>query len=199
MSVPANIPEIASIRRKTEEIFGSSLQTHNSFISLADAIDRALREHVSESTLERLWGYSTRSADAVSVRTLDVLARYCGFPSWKAYTESNKDAVESEEFRRDGLSLEELRPGDCLSIGWLPDRMVTLRLGDDNRFTVVDSVNSSLRHGDSFVCSWFQLGRPLYLDHFRRKGADEEGRYVAGERNGLTTIEKISEKLLQKD
>lgn len=194
MSIRANIPEIAAIKRKTEEVFGASLQTHNSFIALADSIDRALREHVSESTLERLWGYSTRSAEAVSLRTLDVLARYCGFPSWKVFTESEKGPVESEEFPKDGISLEELRPGDCLSLGWLPDRRVTLRLGEDRRFTVVESVNSSLRPGDSFACCWFQLGRPLYLDHFRRLGTSGEARYVAGERNGLTTIEKLSGK-----
>ena len=189
MSVQANIPEITAVKRRVEEVFGSSLQTHNAFIALADAIDRALREHVSESTLERLWGYSTRSVDAVSVRTLDVLARYCGFASWKAFTESIKGAVESEEFLRGGISLEELHPGDCIRLGWLPDRLVSLCLGEDKRFTVVESVNSSLCPGDSFVCSWFQLGRPIYLDHFRHNGISNEARYVAGERSGLTTLE----------
>lgn len=188
MSVPVNIPEITALKRRTEEVFGGSLQTHNAFIALADSIDRALREHVSESTLERLWGYSTRGANAVSLRTLDVLSRYCGAASWKAFMEVNKGNVESEEFQREGLSTEDLQPGDCLILGWLPDRLVTIHLDDDRRFLVTESVNSSLQQGDSFVCGWFQLGRPLYLDHFRRCGSRKETRYVAGERAGLTTL-----------
>lgn len=191
MSVKANIPEITALKGRVEEVFGASLQTHNSFIALADAIDRALREHVSESTLERLWGYSTRSAEAISLRTLDVLSRYCGFASWKAFKQENKGAVESEEFTRGGISAQDLQPGERLRLGWLPDRMITVCLGTGGRFTVEESVNSGLKPGDSFVCGWFQTGRPLYLDHFRRAGSEEETRYVAGERSGLTVLERI--------
>ncbi|MBO4434268.1 MAG: hypothetical protein J5769_02300 [Bacteroidales bacterium] len=53
-------------------------------------------------------------------------------------------------------------------------------------------MNSSLRPGDSFVCKLIQLGRPLYMDHFRRNGSSEESCYVAGERSGLTTLTIIS-------
>lgn len=194
MSVPVNNPEIAAIKRRTEEVFGGSLKTHNAFIALADAIDRTLREHVSESTLERLWGYSTRGAEAVSLRTLDVIARYCGYATWKAFTESNRAMVESEEFRREGISTEDLLPGDSLRLGWLPDRLVTVCLAADRRFIVTESINSSLRPGDSFICGWFQPGRSLYLDHFRRCGSTEETRYVAGERSGLTTLVRVSTK-----
>ena len=174
-----------------EGIFGGSLNTHNAFISLADAIDKALREHVSESTLERLWGYSTREVDAISVRTLDVLSRYCGFATWKSFSESLKGERESEEFSREGIA-DDLHPGQILQLGWLPNRLVSVRLEADGRYVVVESHNSSLRPGDSFVCKLFQLGRPLYMDHFRRNGSTEESCYVAGERSGLTTLSIIS-------
>ncbi|MBR4775497.1 MAG: hypothetical protein IK008_05320 [Bacteroidales bacterium] len=190
MSIRANIPEIIVLKHRVEEVFGDSLQTHNAFISLADRIERALREHVSESTLERLWGYSTRGADAISVRTLDVLARYCGAANWKAFAD---DLSDSEEFPREGISADSLQPGDRLRLGWLPNRLVTIQLCKDGRFAVVTSLNSSLRHGDSFTCQWFQLGRPLYLDHFRRNGSIEEARYVAGETSGLTTLEWVED------
>lgn len=186
MSIRVNTPEIAALKARVQDVFGDSLQTHNAFIALADSVERALHEHMSESTLERLWGYSTRGTDAVSVHTLDVLARYCGRPNWKAFAES---LSESEEFPREGISANSLQSGDRLRLGWLPDRLVTVRLGEDGRFTVETSLNSSLRPGDSFVCLWFQLGRPLYLDHFRRNGSTEEARYVAGERSGLTILE----------
>lgn len=191
MSVPANIPQIVSLKRRVEDVFGATLQTHNAFIALADAIERALREHVSESTLERLWAYSTRVADAVSVRTLDVLARYCGFQTWDAFTEADKGAAESEEFPRGGIQSDDLMPGEILKLGWLPDRLITLRKEANGRFTVIDSINSGLKPGDSFECCWFQKGRPLYMDRFRRCGSMEEIRYVAGERSGLTTLGRI--------
>ena len=191
MSVSANIPEITALRRRVEEVSGASLQTHNAFIALSESIDRALREHISESTLERLWGYSTRGAAAVSVRTLDVLARYCGSAGWDAFKADLKGLSESEEFASEGIAASSLHVGDQLQLGWLPDRLVSVRLESDGRFVIVDSLNSSLQPGDSFECAWFQQGRPLYLDHFRRAGSDSESRYVAGERSGLTTIIRL--------
>lgn len=191
MSISLNIPEISALKSRVEGVFGASLQTHNAFIALADAIDKALREHVSESTLERLWRYSTRGVDAISVRTLDVLSRFCGFPTWKSFTESLKDERESEEFACDGIA-DDLYPGQILKLGWLPNRLISVRLEADGRYVVVESHNSSLRPGDSFVCNLFQLGRPLYMDRFRRNGSSEESCYVAGERSGLTTLAIIS-------
>ena len=100
---------------------------------------------------------------------------------------------ESEEFIREGISADSLQPGDHLRLGWLPNRLITVQLADDGRFTVEESVNSSLRPGDSFTCQWFQMGRPLYLDHFRRNGSSDEARYVAGERSGLTVLEWVED------
>ena len=60
MSIRVNTPEIAALKARVQDVFGDSLQTHNAFIALADSVERALHEHMSESTLERLWGYSTR-------------------------------------------------------------------------------------------------------------------------------------------
>lgn len=188
MSVSANIPEITALRRRVEEVFGASLQTHNSFISLSEAIEKTLREHISESTLERLWGYSTRESSAISLRTMDVMARYCGDAGWDAFKAGLRGNVESEEFVSEGIPTASLSAGDQLQLGWLPDRLVTVRLESGGRFVIVESLNSSLQPGDSFECTWFQVGRPLYLDHFRRAGSDSDSRYVAGERSGLTTV-----------
>lgn len=74
MSVSVNIPEVTVLRTKVEDAYGKPLETHNAFILLVDAIEARVREHLSESTLERMWGYSTREADAISLRTLNVLS-----------------------------------------------------------------------------------------------------------------------------
>ena len=191
MSIPSYLPEITALKGRVEEVFGASLETHNSFIALGDAIEKQTREHVSESTLERIWGYSTRAAEAISVRSLDVLSRYTGYATWSAFKDAQKGNCESEEFPREGLSSSEILVGQRLRLGWLPNRLVTVRRETDGRFTVEESLNSSLRPGDSFECAWFQKGRPLYLDRFRRVDSNNETRYVAGERSGLTTLELI--------
>jgi len=193
MSVSVNIPEISALRGRVEEVFGQSLQTHNSFLTLVDAVEAALREHLSESTLERLWGYSTRGADAVSLRTLDVLSRYVGSSSWKDFCGGLKASspVESEEFSGESIVSTRLNPGSRLQLGWLPDRLVTVTYIGHNRFVVEESLNSSLQPGDSFECIQIQVGRPLYLDRFRRAGSTAESRYVAGERHGLTSVKAI--------
>ena len=190
MSVSVNIPEITALRSKVEEKYGEPLETHNGFILLVGAIEAEVREHVSESTLERMWGYSTREAAYISLRTLNVLSRYVGASSWKGFCEDLKTSsqVESEEFSGDSIVTAALSAGKRLQLGWLPNRMITVEYRGMNRFVVIESLNSSLRPGDSFECLQIQVGRPLYLDRFRRTGADGEARYVAGERSGLTLV-----------
>ena len=193
MSVSVNIPEITALRGCVESTYGHTLQTHNAFISLVDAIGATLHEHLSESTLERLWGYSTREVGAISLRTLDVLSRYVGKASWKDFCQGLKASspVESEEFSGESVVSMRLKPGTRLQLGWLPDRLVTVTYIGQNRFVVEESLNSSLKPGDSFECLQLQAGRPLYLDRFRRAGSQEEARYVAGERNGLTLVKEL--------
>ena len=105
MSVSVNIPEITALRSKVEAKYGEPLETHNGFILLVGAIEAEVREHVSESTLERMWGYSTREAASISLRTLNVLSRYVGEASWKGFCEELKTSslVESEEFSGDSI------------------------------------------------------------------------------------------------
>ena len=193
MSVSVNIPEITALRSKVEEKYGEPLETHNGFILLVGAIEVEVREHVSESTLERMWGYSTREAAYISLRTLNVLSRYVGASSWKGFCEDLKTSsqVESEEFSGDSIVTAALAAGKRLQLGWLPDRIITIEYLGKNRFVVIESFNSSLRSGDSFECLQIQVGRPLYLDRFRRAEANGEARYVAGERSGLTLVKLL--------
>lgn len=187
MSVSVNIPEIVVLRSRVEDQFGKPLETHNSFILLVDSIESQVREHLSESTLERMWGYSTREADAVSLRTLNVLSRYVGSSSWKGFCADLKalSPIESEEFSGDSIISSGLQLGARLQLGWLPDRIIELEYQGNNRYVVKKSQNSSLKPGDSFECLQIQVGRPLYMDRFRRAGSESETRYVAGEKSGI--------------
>lgn len=193
MSVRVNIPEITFLRTKVEEKYGKPIETHNDFISLVGEIEAGLREHISESTLERMWGYSTRGANAISIRTLNVLSCYVGSTCWKGFCADLKEAsnIESEEFSGDSIVTTKLEAGTRLQLGWLPDRIITVEYLGLNRFVVIESMNSSLQPGDSFECLQIQAGHPLYLDRFRRAQSQNEARYIAGERSGLTLVKVL--------
>ena len=195
MSIQANIPEIAALRREVENKYGTPLHTHAHFVSLTEAIEVALREHISPTTLERVWGYSTRHYDTVSRRTLDVLARYTDKESWDSYCNYLKqmNGTESDFFTDGLLSVSTLSIGTRLRLGWQPDRMCEVRYMGDYRFVVEQVRNGSLQVGDTFACLQFQLGKMLYMDCFKRANEDskEEQRYAVGRENGLTILEII--------
>lgn len=176
-----------------ENVFGEPLQTHNAFINLVGSIESSLSDHMSESTLERLWGYSTRSCDAVSMRTLNVLAKYVGAASWNDFCRCHKEnsVRESEEITGEFIDVSTLVPGTVLRLGWMPDRIIEIRYLGNYRFTVLKSVNSNIVPGDSFSCIHIKMGRELYLDKYARN-SDSEVSYVVGQSNGITTAEIIA-------
>lgn len=196
MSIQANIPQIAALRREVENRLGRPLHTHADFVSLTETIEVTLHEHISPTTLERVWGYSTRHYDKVSRRTLDVLARYIGANGWDDYVGRLRCTAgrESEEFTNDILNVSSLAVGTRLLIGWQPDRLCEIRYLGDYRFVVERVENSALRVGDSFSCLQFQLGKELYMDCFQRAGdpSEENARYAVGQSHGLTTLRNLN-------
>ncbi len=193
MNIKSDIPQVVALRNCVERKLGGRLTVHSQFVALVDEIERQLHEHVSETTLERVWGYSTRGYATVSLRTLDVLARLTGYDGWESFCRGLKieSGCESEMFPCDGIVSAELAVGTRLRIGWLPDRMCVVRYLGDNRFVAEETENSSIRPGDTFSCLQFQHGREMYFDCFCRAGVPDGngGRYVVGQRNGLTTLE----------
>lgn len=197
MSIQANIPEIAALRREVENKYGTPLHTHAHFVSLTEAIEVALREHISPTTLERVWGYSTRHYDTVSRRTLDVLANYIEKNNWESFCIylRQTSATESDFFTDGIISVSSLAIGTRLRLGWQPDRMCEVRYMGDYRFVVEQARNGSLQVGDTFACLQFQLGKVMYMDCFQRAGDSptDNMRYAVGRENGLTLLEFITE------
>ena len=192
MSIQANIPEIAALRREVESRFTRPLHTHADFVLLTEAIEEALHEHLSPTTLERVWGYSTRHYDTVSRRTLDVLARYAERESWDSYCNYLKHTADTEsDFFTEGIvDVSSLTVGTCLRLGWQPDRVCEVRYLGDYRFIVESVTNGSLCAGDTFSCLQFQRGKPLYMDCFERESepTGQSQRYAVGRENGLTLL-----------
>lgn len=192
MALNTNLPQISLLRKRCELIYDGNLRVHSDFEGLRDSIFSKNREHISETTLERLWGYSTRGKNSVSFRTADVICRYCGFAGWTDFCDSlpQEASSESDYFDFDSICAEDLEPGERLKIGWQPDRICEIRYLGDNRFVAEKTINAKLQPGDTFTAAQFQLHTPLYLDNLTSAAGQQRGsRYGVGLRNGLTLLE----------
>lgn len=129
MSIQRHIPQISALRKRVEKRYGKKLAVHADFLDLSAEIEMMLRLHISESTLERVWGYSTRGYDTVSLHTLDVLSQYAEGCCWEDFCQQIRmeSGCESELFNVEHISTSELTVGDCIQIGWLPDRLCEVR------------------------------------------------------------------------
>ena len=193
MSTPSNIPQIARLRERVEFRFGKALSVHADFLALVSVIEMELRQHISESTLERVWGYSTRGYQTVSLRTLDVLSQYADGCYWDDFCKRlhASSGSESELFNEECISSSELSVGDRLQIGWLPDRLCEVRYLGDNRFVAERCENSKMQAGDTFSCSHFSLGQALAINNLCRDNMPIGKTYVVGQQNGLITLTRI--------
>lgn len=192
MSIRRDIPQITALREQVESRFGKKLSVHADFLALVAVIEMEQRQHISESTLERVWGYSTRGYDTISLHTLDVLSQYAAGCCWEEFCKllHSESGCESELFNVEHISSNDLSVGDRLLIGWLPDRLCEVRYLGDNRFIAEECYNSKMQAGDTFSCLQFALGKEIVLTDLHQVGTPENTlkRYSVGSKNGLTTL-----------
>ncbi len=196
MGIKRDIPQITALREQVELRMGKALVVHADFLMLAGEIMAQQREHISESTLERVWGYSTRGYSTISLRTLNVLSYYACECDWLEFCQKlrNRDGGESDLFDVEYISTVELNVGDRLQIGWLPDRQCTVRYLGEHRFVAEECLNSKMQSGDTFMCLQFTLGKELMLCDFQPVGASQQSKsrtYVVGSVNGITSLRRI--------
>ena len=192
MAIKSNIPQIALLRNLVEERFGKPLSVHSDFMALVAVIEMEQRQHISETTLERVWGYSTRGYNTVSLRTLDVLSMYGAGCLWNKLCEQLETECESVLFNVEKIVASELSIGDRLRIGWLPNRICEIRYLGDNRFIAEHCENSKMCEGDTFSCLQFTLGEEATLSDFRQVNTSSSQTYIIGKQHGLTILSVIS-------
>ena len=81
----------------------------------------------------------------------------------------------------------DLEPGTMLTIGWNPNRLVTLNHLGGGAFEVTASENSKLLPGDRLELSHLMKGYPLFIPRILRAG-EYTPAYVAGNDGGLTLL-----------
>lgn len=182
------IPELNFLLSEVERRYGRRVSTSTDFEALSVVIEHDIGEHISATTLKRLWGYVSNTS-APRESTLDVLARYIGENSFSSFCEKlrrehgNESAFVSAKF----VSVKSLQVGSEVTIGWHPNRTVVLYYEGDYRFTVKESHNSQLQEGDKFELASFILGYPLYIASMVRAGVQMPP-YIAGMHSGLSCL-----------
>ena len=183
-----NAPEVIQLRKDVEARFGTRPATPADFESLIAQIWLCLHENLALSTLERLWGY-VEGANNTRLSTLNILSRYVGSRDWNDYTNHLKEGElgSSNPFIAEGIHTKDLQPGQSIEVTWLPNRRCVFRYLGDMRFEVVESVNSKLSVGDTFISTFFLKGQPLFMDQLLQS-AQPPVSYVAGNNGGLQSV-----------
>lgn len=192
MAVRTDSPEVFALLCEAEKEFGRPIRTPSDFVLVADRIESKTGEHISDSTIKRLCKPNL-SYKTVSERSLNVIAQYAGYLHFAAFCKAlgEKGIAESGFAKLPGAVFsDQLSPGDRIRIAWQPDRVCLLRYDGSHRFTVLEAVNAKIHPGDSFQCSSFVKGRPLYVDNLRQNGTMIPS-YGMGTAHGLTLVEKV--------
>ena len=199
MKLPFHIIEL--LKRKSEN--GLRLPSDCELLSLDIQSKTGVR--IGATTLKRLLGFAqderqphTSTLDAIAcylgyahwdelTSTLDAIACYLGYAHWdelaKIEDEGNSDFNNfSDELRSDSL-----QRGDSVQVTYLPDRQLLFEYQGNDRYLVVESLNSKLRVGDEVEIQNFILHHPLLVARVWRDG-DSLGQYTAGRVSGLSSI-----------
>ncbi|MBQ6577700.1 MAG: hypothetical protein IJL91_08135 [Bacteroidales bacterium] len=184
------IPELQQLLSEVESTFGHPLNSSKDFFNLSVSIGLKVKDTLGATTLKRLWGYINHST-LPRFSTLEILSKYAGYENFKQF----KEGLHAEEssvylYGENILMSEELSQGDCIMIGWLPDRLAKLEYLGEDMFLVKEVENSKLLPGDKFEVTYFCKGWPLFVPGIIRDG-ETTPPYVAGKSKGLNLIRKI--------
>lgn len=193
MTIDSNHPNILALCEQVEKIYKKRPGCSSDFRDLCEDIKQKTKLNISQSTLERLWGYGRVRYSGIALHTLDVLSIYIGCNDWTSFlclVEKTEDS-ESDEFKNVTIVSRNLKEGTRLKIGWNPNRECIIRYLGKERFVAEECFNSSMKAGALFTCYQFQIGRELQMNDFRENADDiEEGKsYVVGMNTGLLYCE----------
>lgn len=181
-------PEISELKKRIEKSIKRKMKTPTDFIFLSGAVFERTRETMSPTTLKRLWGY-IEGADQTRNSTLKILSRFLGYDNWEDFVEDIGKGSGSDEVLSPHIAVADLSVGDCVKVSWKPDRRCTFRYLGEQKFVVESAENSKLKVGNTFCCSLFILGEPLYLTRLVQ-GDNPPLDFVVGNCDGLCELEK---------
>lgn len=174
------------LKKEVTQKAGFTPETSHDFEDLCQLIQKATGDYLSPTTLKRIWGYLQNEQVQTRRHTFDVLARYAGYASYRAFTneKARKQGVQSMILTENKVTAKDLFIGQELCITWLPDRRIVVEHLVDGRFVVNEAENAKLTVGDTFTCHLMLQNEPLYLDEVSHQGKTYPA-YIAGKIDGV--------------
>ena len=185
-------PEITELLAIVEREYNRGLRTSTDFEEFSYHCKQQTGEHISTSTLKRLWGY-VNDNHMPRQHTLDILAKYIGHENFSQFCIwlKSSTAYNSSFFTTKQLLSKELVPGQEIEIGWSPNRYLRLRYEGESEFLITQAIQSKLQEGDRFETASFLLGEPLFLPYILRDET-RTSPFIAGRNGGLTFINQLN-------
>lgn len=176
------------IIRRIEEKFGKKLEYSCDCEALSEAIREETGQRIAVATLKRMTGFASQQCNP-HLSTMDILARYVGYPNYKLLAKEINDDTEISDFAWvEELESKTLKEGTQLQITYDPGRVLVLTYLGNDTFIVNESYKSKLKQGDKVTISHFTKGFELLVSDVVRDG-ESLGPYQAAKAGGLTSIE----------
>lgn len=181
---------LQALRDSIETTLGRHLSVRSDFDCLVTKIEESSNERLSSTTIRRFWGYQQDQSASVSLHSLDVLARFCGYSNFEVFLSYCKDGEgqdgdQSYFTHSRQILLDDILPGQHIRLIWNPGRCLTIRFDGGNSFTILENTNSKLKEGMTFECATFIQGEPLFFTNISLNGK-AYGSYVCGRNDGVT-------------
>lgn len=171
------------VETKLREKSGLRLSTAADIERLVYDIESTTHEHVGVNTVKRLLGYHNDEREPRTT-TLDVIARYLGYDTWKQLREVEGKSNSGWGSADGELDVASLPDGQLVCVTYRPDRRLLLRHEQDKALRVLESTNSKLLVDDRIDISTIIEGYPLVVENVHRNGNDL-GRFIAGKLQGI--------------
>ena len=172
------------LREKVEKVVGRKMEAPRDYDYLSTRIFSSINTYIAPVTLKRFWGYFGKERQKIPFRnTLNILAQYVGYSCFDAFCKGNGEFV-SDFLPNDSLQVSSLQRGDVVEIKWDPGHSVAVQYEGMNLFKVIESVNSKLACGDTFLLGYIIAGEPLFLSCLVHNG-NPPINYVCGMVGGV--------------
>lgn len=167
-----------------EKKSGTRLDSSAACERLVLDIESKLGERLGFTTIKRLLGFTSEQAEPRQT-TIDILARYLGFTSYKELEDAINERGDSD-FDSKAESVFSFRlPADAeINLSYAPNRRLKLKHINDDEFCVMESINGRLKTGDIIFVDSFTSDLPMIAKDVIRNG-ERLGRYVAGGKFGI--------------
>jgi hypothetical protein len=177
------------VKKKIEEKFGSPIRYPKDCDALANAISKACKCKISNSTIKRLFGI-IKGSESPRLWTLDLIGLYLGFDS---YTDLISHLTDNKAKRKDRLEIiisKNLTKGRSFNILCGQSISIVIENLGKGSYRVLGQTKTVLFANDILEIEKIQMHFPVLIKSIKRDGDYLDGIFI-GAVTGVTAITEI--------